>query len=298
MPIRMPSVKKLVVLTLACAALPAFVAFAQSKAPKSKNPPSPFAGQPFKPKLDAPTAADWRTIDPENLLVIDTTKGRVLVEMIPEIAPKTVERIKTLARQHFYDGLTFHRVIDGFMAQGGDPAGDGTGGSTLPNVPAEFTFRHATAAPYVKISTANGVEAGFIKSEPVSGQNSDLAALTNDGKVNAYGRYCTGTAGFARAQEPDSGNSQFYLMRAPKPDLEMMYTVWGRVVSGEDVVKSLKTGEPVVDPDKMTTIRVAADLPEGQRPKVRIVDAASAWMKNAAKYADDVCDIDLPVTVN
>jgi peptidylprolyl isomerase len=294
----MPSVKKLVVLALACAAIPSVVAFAQSKATKSKNPPSPLAGQPFRPKLDAPTAADWRTIDPQDLLVIDTTKGRVLVELIPEIAPKTVERIKALAAQHFYDGLTFHRVIDGFMAQGGDPAGDGTGGSTLPNIPAEFTFRHTTAAPYVKISAANGVEAGFVKSEPVSGQSSDLAPLTTDGKVNAYGRFCTGTAGFARAGDPDSGNSQFYLMRAPRDQLETMYTVWGRVVSGEDVVKALKTGEPVVNPDKMTSIRVASDLPEGERPKVQIVAADSAWMKTAAKYADDLCDIDLPVKVN
>jgi peptidylprolyl isomerase len=291
-------VKKLVVLTLACAALPAFVAFAQSKGSKPKNPPSPLAGQPFKPKLDAPTAADWRTIDPQDLLVIDTTKGRILVEMIPELAPKTVDRIKTLAGQHFYDGLTFHRVIDNFMAQGGDPAGDGTGGSTLPNIAAEFTFRHGTGAPYVKISADNGVEAGFVKSEPVSGQSSDLAPLTNDGKINSYGRFCAGTAGFARAGEPDSGNSQFYLMRGPRDELEMMYTVWGRVVVGEDVVKALKTGEPVVNPDKMTTVRVASDLPEGQRPKVQIVDPASAWVKNAAKYVTDLCDVDLPVKVS
>src|SRR6185312_9966393 len=94
----------------------------------------------FKPKLDPPTAAEWRTVDPENLLVIDTTKGRILVEMIPEVAPMSVARIKELAHEHFYDGLTFHRVVDGFMAQGGDPKGDGTGGSTKPNVPAEFTF--------------------------------------------------------------------------------------------------------------------------------------------------------------
>jgi peptidylprolyl isomerase len=292
------SVKKLVVLTLACAALPAFVAFAQSKSSKSRNPPSPLAGQPFRPKLDAPAAADWRTIDPQDLLVIDTTKGRILVEMIPEIAPKTVERIKTLASQHFYDGLTFHRVIDGFMAQGGDPAGDGTGGSTLPNIPAEFTFRHGTNAPYVKIPAADGMESGFVRSEPVSGQSSDLAPLTNDGKVNAYGRFCTGTAGFARSGDPDSGNSQFYLMRAPRDSLETMYTVWGRVVVGEDVVKALKTGEPVVNPDKMTTVRVASDLPQGERPKVQVVDAGSAWMKTAAKYVQDICDIDLPAKVN
>ena len=294
----MVRVKKYVLLALACAALPAFAVLAQPKDPKKpKNPPSPLAGQPFKPKLDAPQDSEYRTVDPENLLVIQTTKGRVLVEMIPEIAPKTVERMKVLARQHFFDGLTFHRVIDDFMAQGGDPKGDGSGGSTLPDIVGEFTFRHAPGAPYVKLGADGGTERGFVKSAPVLGQTSDLAALTNDGQVNAYGRYCTGSAGFARAQEPNSGNSQFYLMRAPKADLEKNYAVWGRVLQGEDVVKALKTGEPPINPDKMTTIRVAADLPAGEQPKVLVVDSASAWMQTAAKYSPDLCDIDLPVKV-
>ena len=289
--------KKLVVLTLACAAIPVAFAIAQPRASKSKTPPSPLAGQPFRPKLDDPTAAEWRTVDPENLLVIDTTKGRILVEMIPELAPKTVAQIKALARQHFYDGLTFHRVIDDFMAQGGDPKGDGTGGSTLPDVPGEFTFRHGPQAPYARIAGANGTETGFVKSAPVAGQSSDLAALTVDGKVNGYARFCKNSAGFARAGSPDSGNSQFFLMRANRPDLDQMYTVWGRVLSGGDVVRALKVGEPPADPDKMTSVRVAADLPAGQQPKVQVVDPASAWMTNAAKYNDDLCNIDLPVKV-
>jgi peptidylprolyl isomerase len=289
-------VKRHVLLALACAALPVF-ALAQPKPSKPKSPPSPLAGQPFKPRLDQPKDGEWRTVDPESLLVIQTTKGRILVEMIPEIAPKTVARVKELARQHFYDGLTFHRVIDDFMAQGGDPAGDGSGGSTLPNIPGEFVFRHGPDAPYVKISSDSGVEQGFVRSAPVFGQSSDLAALTNDGKVNGWARFCTASAGFARANDPDSGNSQFFLMRAPKADLEKNYTVWGRVLVGEDVVRALKTGEPVVNPDKMTTIRVAADLPADQQPRVQVVDPASAWMKAAAKYADDVCKIDLPTKV-
>lgn len=279
----MASVKRLVLLALACAAIPAAGALA--------------ASAPFKPKLDAPTAADWRTVDPENLLVIDTTKGRILVEMVPEIAPQSVARIKELAHQHFYDGLTFHRVIDGFMAQGGDPKGDGTGGSSLPDVPGEFTFRHTSAPPYVKVSSDKGVEDGFIKSVAVRGQSSDLAVMTADGKVTGWGLFCTGAAGMARSQDPNSGNSQFFLMRDVRDELNQNYTVWGRVLVGEDVVKSLKTGEPVVDPDKMTLVRVAADLPPEQRPVVQVVDAGSAWAKTAAKYADNVCDIDLPAKV-
>lgn len=297
----MASVKKLALIAFACVALPAAaitttVVWAQPKPDLSKAPKR--VGPPPKVQFSEPTAADWRKVDPANLLVIDTTKGRVLVEMIPELAPQTVERIKTLAGQHFYDGLTFHRVIDDFMAQGGDPKGDGSGGSTLPDVPGEFTFRHASGAPYVKLSGANGVENGFVKSEPVVSQSGDLAVMTADGKVAAYGRYCAGTAGFARAGDPNSGNSQFYLMRGPREELEKLYTVWGRVLVGEDVVKALKTGEPVENPDKMTSVRVATDLPEGQRPKVQVVDAASAWMRSAASFTEDLCKIDLPVKVS
>ena len=272
--------KRLVLLAAAGATLIAGATFAADKV--------------FKPKLDAPTAADWRTIDPENLLVVDTTKGRILVEMIPEMAPKSVARIKELAREHFYDGLTWHRVVEGFMAQGGDPKGDGTGGSTKSDVQAEFTFRHGAGAPYVKMSYQNGQEDGFFKSMPVRGQNGDLAVMTADGKVSSWGVWCTGVAGMARSGDPDSANSQFYLMRDFNAGLESKYTPWGRVLVGEDVVKALKTGEPAKDPDKMTSVRVASDLPSGQQPKVQVVDTSGAWFKTAAKYAADVCDIDLP----
>lgn len=290
--------KRHVLLALACAALPASAVLAQPKNPPKPKPVSPLAGQPFKPKLDPPTAADWRTVDPDNLLVVDTTKGRVLIEMVPEIAPKTVEQIKVLARRHFYDGLTFHRVIDRFMAQGGDPKGDGSGGSDLPDVPGEFTFRHGGSGPYAKISIDSGVEDGFFKSIPVRGQSSDLAVMTADSKVNAWGLFCPAAAGFARAATPDSGNSQFFLMRARREELDKSYTVWGRVLVGQDVVNALKTGEPVVNPDKMTTVRLASELPPADQPKVQVVDGGSAWVKTAAKYDSDICSIELPAKVN
>jgi peptidylprolyl isomerase len=274
-------VKRLALFAAAAATLVAGAAFAaDSKA--------------FKPKLDPPTAADWRTVDPQNLLVIDTTKGRILVEMVPEVAPQSVARIKELAREHFYDGLTWHRVVDGFMAQGGDPKGDGSGGSPKPNVAAEFSFRRGATTPYAKITTSGGLEDGFVKSLPVRGQSGDLAVMTNDGKVAGWGLWCTGVAGMARAGDPDSANSQFFLMRDFNGALERKYTAWGRVLVGEDVVRALKTGEPVADPDKMTSVRVASDLPADQQPKVQVVDANGPWVKTAAKYAFDVCDIELP----
>jgi peptidylprolyl isomerase len=245
--------------------------------------------------VSAPAASDFRTVDPENVLVIATTKGVVYVEMFPEVAPKSVARIKELAREHFYDGLTFHRVVDEFMAQGGDPKGDGSGGSTKPNVPGEFTFRRGPDTPFVRVQAVGALEDGFIKSMPVRSQNTGLMIMTADGKVQAWGLWCKGVAGMARAGDPDSANSQFFLMRQFNEGLEHNYTPWGRVLSGQAAVQALKVGEPVIDPDKMVTVRVEADLPPASRPKIQILDVHSPYFQTLATGAASVCDIDLPV---
>ncbi len=159
--------------------------------------------------------------DPENTLFMDLTYGRVVIELRPDLAPRHVEQIKTLVRRGFYDGTPFHRVIDGFMAQGGDPTGTGTGGSDLPNLPAEFTR-----------------EARFLR----------------------------GTVGMARAQNPNSANSQFFIMFAPAPFLDGQYTIWGRVVEGMEHVDRIKRGDPnrnglvAAPPDRIVRMRVAADV--------------------------------------
>ena len=275
------SVKRIILLACALAAAPVAVALAQPAKPA------------FKPTL-APTAADFRTIDAENVLVIDTTKGRIYVEMVPEVAPQSVARIKELARQKFYDGLTFHRVVADFMAQGGDPKGDGTGGSPLPNVPAEFVFRRGADAPYVRFQAVAGLEDGFMRSLPVRTQNTGLMIMTADGKVQGWGLWCAGVAGMARAGDPNSANSQFYLMSGFNDALEKNYTAWGRVVVGADVVRALKLGEPVPDPDKMTSVRVLADLPAAGRPKVQVLDTASPAFAAQVANAATVCDVQLP----
>jgi cyclophilin family peptidyl-prolyl cis-trans isomerase len=151
--------------------------------------------------------------DPENTLIMETTQGKVVIALRPDLAPKHVERIKTLAREGFYDGIVFHRVIDGFMAQGGCPDGRGTGGSKYPNLPAEFN-----AEPHVR-----------------------------------------GTCSMARAQNPNSANSQFFICFADARFLDKQYTVWGKVIEGMENVDKLKRGEPVVNPDKILTLKVAAD---------------------------------------
>ncbi len=148
----------------------------------------------------APTEADWRTPDPQNVLIIDTNKGRIIVELAPEIAPLTAARVRELAHAGFYDGRSFFRVIDDFMDQTGDPTNSGRGGSTKPDLPGEFTFRRGSQTPMVVVAKNNGVEEGFIGSQPVIGQTMDLALLTADNKVSAWGTFCPGVAGMARSE--------------------------------------------------------------------------------------------------
>jgi peptidylprolyl isomerase len=264
------------------------------------------ARAPVPPPVPAkPTAADWRTPKPDDVLVIDTNKGRIVVELIPEVAPLATARVRGLALEHFYDGLTFFRVIEGFMAQTGDPENTGTGSSPQPDLKAEFTFRRGPETPFALVADQSVAEIGFIKSLPVTTQSMMLAPLTRDGKISGWALYCPGVAGAARGGEEDSANSQFFLMRDNYPRLEKRYTAFGRVISGQDVVRAIKVGEPVADPqDRMERVRVLSDIPEAARPKIRVIDPAGPWFKaeiartRAAKGADfSACDVTLPVEV-
>ena len=152
----------------------------------------------------------------ENRLYLELETGRVVIHLRPDLAPNHVARIKELARQKFYDGIAFHRVIEGFMAQTGCPHGTGTGGSGH-KLKAEFN-----AEPHVR-----------------------------------------GTCSMARAQDPDSADSQFFIVFEPAPHLNGQYTVWGQVIAGMELVDQIKKGAPgsgtVTGPDKIVTLRVAAD---------------------------------------
>lgn len=257
-----------------------------------------------KPK--APAAVDWRTPDPENVLVIDTNKGRVIVELVPEVAPGHVERLKVLARKGAYDGRTFFRVIDRFMAQTGDPTDTGEGNTDLPNLKAEFTFRRDASTPVMVAASPWGTEEGFLKSLPVVGQAWSWHDMTTDGKVSTWGSYCPGVVGMARDDNIDSANSQFFLMRQPYLSLDKRYTAFGRVISGLDAIRAIKTGEPVPAPqDRMDRVRVLADIPAAERPTVKVIDPAGPWFKaeimrlRKQKGADfSLCDVNIPVEVN
>ncbi len=253
---------------------------------------------------DAPAAAsDWRPLDPENTLVIDTTQGRVVVELVPEVAPNHVARIKALTRSSFYNGLNFHRVIDDFMAQTGNPGG--SGGSSLPNLMAELTFRRGPDTPFTLVSHWGGGDAGFVRSLPVFTQKEALMAITASGTVSGWGFFCPGVAGMAKGDDPDSANSQFFLMRQANPALQQNYTAWGRAVVGLDVIRAIKTGEPPKDPDKMVKVRMMVDMPEAEQPKVLVMNtqgpAFRALVDRANKAANGLanpCEIDLPVKPN
>lgn len=260
----------------------------------------------------APTEADWRTPDPQDVLVIDTDKGQIIVEMNELAAPLSVARVRDLAHSGFYDGRAFFRVIDNFMDQTGDPLDSGLGQSPQPDVKAEFTFKRGPDTPFVLAARTGGMEEGFVGSLPVLSQTMDLGLLTADHKVQAWGVYCAGVMGMARSDDPDSANSQFFFMRTNgtsadkgSHSLDKNYTAWGRAIAGQDVIDAIKTGEPAPPPqDKMTSVKVLADMPEATRPKIRVIDTAGPWFKAevarelaASSENFSVCQVPLPVQV-
>lgn len=253
--------------------------------------------------------AEWRTVSPENLWVIDTAKGRVLVELEPRVAPAHIERIRTLTQQGFYDGLKFHRVIPNFMAQTGDPKGTGEGGSELPDLKGEFSFRRGRDSGFVAVENSGPGVRGVMGSLPIITQPDAQMFVTADFKVGASGLFCPGVAGMARAGSPDSANSQFFLMTGQNDNLNGGYTTFGRVVQGLDVVKALKAGSDaedgkVADPDVMTKVQLASALPEGQRPTVRVAVPGSPAFNAAVEAARiargaqfGICDVQPVVEV-
>ena len=167
----------------------------------------------------AAAPAQAAAADPKNTVIMETAYGNVVIQLRPDLAPKHAERIRVLAKRGFYNGVVFHRVIAGFMAQTGDPTGTGTGGSDLPDLPAEFTNK-----------------AKFVR----------------------------GVVGMARSSDPDSANSQFFIMYGPTPSLDGQYTIIGEVVSGMEAIDQIKKGSEddngmVQGPDKIIKMHMADD---------------------------------------
>jgi peptidylprolyl isomerase len=218
--------------------------------------------------------APWRALDLRDTLVIETSKGRIVVEMAPLLAPKAVERVKRLAREGVYDGLQFHRVIEGFVDQTGNPNNRDGGTSTYPDLPAEFSARAPSGAARIVLTRSDAVE-GFVGATPVAGVSAREQALGNDRGPRIWGAYCDGVAGMGRQAGIDTANSEIFFMRAPARRLDHDYAVWGRVVQGLDVVRAINVGEPPADPDRMIRVRVAADLPATEQPRLEVEDTRS-----------------------
>ena len=199
---------------------------------KKEQAPQPAAAPALNPVVSTDVS-----VDPENILVLDLSNGgRVLIRLMPQWAPNHVERVKTLAKQGFYNGIIFHRVIDGFMAQTGDPTGTGQGGSPLPDLKAEFN-----AMPHVR-----------------------------------------GTISMARTDQPDTANSQFFIVFYPRFALDHRYTNFGRVISGMDVVDNIVRGEPPTSPTKILQASMLSDnLPRPAAPVVVPADISADMLTNS-----------------
>jgi peptidylprolyl isomerase len=251
-----------------------------------------------------PDPRNWRPVDPENTLYIDTVHGRIVVELYPEIAPRHVERIKTLTRGNFYNGLLFHRVIDEFMVQTGDPLGTGQGASSLPDLREEFMFRRGPEMPFIQAAEQSRARLGFYKALPIESQPDAQMAVTADGRVSANALHCQGVVSMARAEPVNSANSQFFIMRQPNSALDKRYTIFGRVVWGMDAVMRIAVGDPPPNPDRMLSVRIASDVPESERAPIYVLRTDGPQFRDLIeetrrqRRADfSVCDVQIPARV-
>jgi peptidylprolyl isomerase len=250
----------------------------------------------------------WRTLDPENILLLDLPSGEILIEMRPDFSQAHVERVKYLARQGFYDGTIFHRVIDGFMAQGGDPTGTGRGASDLPDLQGEFVKSMREFENVQAIGRDNrSPRIGFLGALPVAFQPPTMTEFLNTEEVGLWPMHCTGVVSMARGGDPNSANSQFFIMFGDnRRSLDQSYTAWGRVIDGDRNVRRINRGEPPERPTPVLRARVMADLPPEEQMQVQVLSTESetfmAWLEETRQisedgYFDDVCNVRVPVRI-
>jgi len=265
--------------------------------------PAAFALTTLLSACGAQADPNWRIIDPENLMVIETTKGRIIVELRPDLAPQAVARMKQLTRDGLYNGLQFHRVIDGFVAQTGNPGNKDGGKSALPNLPAEFIAKLKPDDYHAVVTRSDGT-AGFLGTLPVETSSAAEDARRGEGTTQFWGAYCPGVVGMGRDDAFDTANSEFFFMRGAARRLDRLYTVVGMTVEGIEHTYALQTGEPPASPDVMTRVRIAADIPEAERPTVAAMRAEGLEFQNfigvtrGEKRADfSICDLRVSVKV-
>ncbi len=252
------------------------------------------------------TAQDWRTISPEETLVIELERGKVTIALSPALAPKHVAQVKKLAREGFYDGLSFYRVIDGFVAQGGDPFGEKKIRKAKKPMKAEFQSA-SDDIPFMALPDVDGYA-------PVSGFIGSIPAGHDENAGPFWHLHCAGAFAFGREDGPDTASTEFYIALQPQRYLDRNMSVFGRVIDGMEHLQALRRVEPPESKEddigeKIVSFRVAADIPEAEREAFEILDSARPAF---ADYAEarrnrpesffhfranhiDVCQLPVPV---
>lgn len=267
------------------------------------------------PSWDFPEEA-WRSVDQDRLLYIETDHGMIVVELAPEFAPNHVARMRELAGERFYDFLVWHRVIDGFMAQGGGSRANPGHAADIPPLEAEFTIRRSgePAVSELQDRVVNPREipqmakAGFWNGFHAGTQTAALAGITGDGRVQSWLLHCRGAAAMARTSDPNSALSQFYITTGSPDHLNATYTVWGRVRHGIQAVDAIRVGSAMEDPDFtpdiIRSMRVGSELPAEAQIGVEVIDTGSEafagyldTLRDAQGNLPDICEITVPTRI-
>lgn len=267
--------------------------------------------------VDAAPDGHWRTVSADRLMVIETTQGRVWVELAPEFAPNHVARMTELMAENYYDFKVWHRVIDGFMAQGGGAINNPSASPDKPTLEAEFTVQRGTELSISELqmrevnprTNPTEVPAGFWNGIPTGTQPIAQAAIRANGQVESWLLHCPGAAAMARTEDPNSARGQFYITRDDAPHLNAQYTVWGFTRVGLDAIQNIKVGsmseDPYFVPDNIEDMQLATALPEDERITIEVMDTQSDSFND---YLDvlraendgelpDICEITVPVRV-
>lgn len=223
-------------------------------------------------------ASEWRDVDGDNLVVMDTAHGRVLFELASQFAPRHAERFRALVRSKFYDGKSFYRVIDGFVAQGGIGEGDDKKLPDWPALKAEFDRNIGIDVDFVALGSPDlfADKVGHVDGFPVGQSRKDK---------RMWLLHCPGALAMARDNDPDTGGTEFYIPIGHAPRrLDRNLTVFGRVLDGMQHLQKLNRGEPKVESgviqdaarrDAIVKVQMAADMAEAERPRVQVMDPTS-----------------------
>lgn len=251
---------------------------------------------------DVEAAPDaWRTADPDNLILMRTSKGEVILELLPAVAPEHAVQFRHYVREGLYDRTPFHRVIKGFMAQGGDVAETHGADKMLPEMEGQFTFRRSPAEFSINpVGPADSAIAGLHQGFPIRTVAQFMSEMSMDGKVETWMPHCAGVLSTARTGDPNSGNAQFFLITDKGRHLDKEYTAKGRVLVGLDIVQAIKLGPanegfPISNPDIVLSTKMVSDMPETDRPTVYVQRTDTQEWADLLTAADtndqDICDL-------